>query len=234
MAYGLQVLNADGRVQIDSTEIAPNTFISNVTTTAYSAMTYPPSNFATGDLVLARAANSPLSGPTYIGISQPINNQELFMGSKFAQDAGYTYLYKNTAGIVTALLKTQAGNIAGPSSGEMGMDVYSTNGSTILFSATRSTSVKILAQGTLTHGQTFTYTPPSSLTFTKVYAVVNSTMFASVPQAFVLPSWAINLGYTFYAAASAPYIVVTNQTFVGGSEVSSTGMVPYMIVYDTN
>ena len=72
MAYGLQVLNADGRVQIDSTEIAPNTFISNVTTTAYSAMTYPPSNFATGDLVLARAANSPLSGPTYIGISQPI------------------------------------------------------------------------------------------------------------------------------------------------------------------
>ena len=59
-------------------------------------------------------------------------------------------------------------------------------------------------------------------------------MFAAVPQAFVLPSWAINLGYTFYAAASAPYIVVTNQTFVGGSEVSSTGMVPYMIVYDTN
>jgi hypothetical protein len=27
---------------------------------------------------------------------------------------------------------------------------------------------------------------------------------------------------------------VTNKTFMGGSEVSSTGMVPYMIVYDTN
>jgi len=234
MAYGLQVLNADGRVQMDSTEIAPNTYISNIATTAYSAMTYPPSGFATGDLVLARAANSPLSGITYIGISQPINGQELFMGSKFAQDAGYTYLYKNTAGIVTALLKTQAGNISAPSSGEMGLDVYSTNGSTILFSATRSTSVKVLAQGTLTHGQTFTYTPPSSLAYTKIYAVVNSTMFAAVPAAFVLPSWSIGLGYLFHASASSPYITVSNKTFVNGQEVSSTGMLPYMLVYDTN
>jgi len=234
MAYGLQVLNQDGRVQIDSTEIAPNTFISNVTTTAYSAMTYPPSNFATGDLVLARAANSPLSGATYIGIGQPINNQEVFYGSKYAQDAGFSYLYANTAGIVTALLKTQAGNISAPGSGEMGLDVYSTNGSTILFSATRSTSVRILAQGNLTSGQTFTYTPPSSLAFTKIYAVVNSTMFAAIPQAFVFPSWSLALGYSFYAAASAPYILVTNKTFMGGSEVSSSAMLPYMIVYDTN
>ena len=233
MAYGLQVLNADGRVQIDSTEIAPNTYISNIATTAYSAMTYPPSGFATGDLVLARAANSPLSGITYIGISQPINGQELFMGSKFAQDAGYTYLYKNTAGIVTALLKTQT-SISAPSSGEMGLDVYSTNGSTILFSATRSTSVKVLAQGTLTHGQTFTYTPPSSLAYTKIYAVVNSTMFAAIPAAFVFPSWSISLGYEFFASASSPYITVTNKTFVSGQEVSSTGMLPYMLVYDTN
>jgi len=234
MAYGLQVLNEDGRVQLDSTEIAPNTFLSNVTTTAYNAMTYPPSNFATGDLVLARPANTPLSGATYIGIGQPINNQEVFYGSKYAQDAGFTYLYANTAGIVTALVKTQAGNISAPSSGEMGLDVYSTNGTTILFSATRSTSVRVLAQGTLTSGQTFNYTPPSSLAFNKIYAVVNSTMFAAIPAVFVFPSWSLALGYTFYPNLSNPYIAVTNKTFMDGQEVSSTAMLPYIILYDTN
>ncbi len=237
MSYGMQITNADGRVQIDTDEIAPNTYISNTVASAYSAMEYPPSGFATGDLVLARPANSPSA---FVGTSIPIckgqtiNNQEHFYGSKYAQDSGYTYLFANTSGINTALLKTQAGNIAGPSAGELGLDVYSTDGSTILFSATRSTSVRVLAQGVLANGQEFNYTPSSSLNYNKIYVVVNSSILYVQPANSFFPSWVVAMLYYFYPNATSPYIRVSNKTTSNGSLVSTTALFPYLIVYDTN
>ena len=238
MSYGMQILNADGRVQIDTDEIAPNTYISNKTTSAYSAMSYPPSGFATGDLVLARPADNPvLFGNQYVPIciGQPLSSGSYFYGAKQYQDDGYTYLWPNTSGINTALLKTQAGNISAPSSGEYGLDVYSNNGSTILFSATRSTSVKVLAQGVLGNGQSYDYTPPSNLNFNKIYAVMNSSILYVQPAVSFFPSWVIQMNYNFYPTASSPYIKVINETRGNGTVVTGVAaLFPYLIVYDTN
>jgi hypothetical protein len=243
VSYGLQVWNQDGRKQIDTDEIAPNTYLTAPATTAYSAMSYPPSGFAAGDLVCARPVTynqvrvTSVAGGSFVPISvgRTIGNVQQFFGSQAIQNGGHTE-WPNTAGIKTALIKTQSGNISAPASGEYGMDIYAPNGTTILFSATRSTSVTILAQGVLSGGQTYTYTPHSSLDYDKVYAVVNSTLSLSIPQAFLFPSWSYAVQYKFFTTASTPYIVVQN-TVLQNDQIASGwlgGSFAYMLVYDPN
>jgi len=232
MSYGLQVWNADNRKQIDTDELAPNTYLTTPVSTAYSAMSYPPSGFTTGDLVCARPQSS--TGHSVISLGRPISNVQQFFGSQAIQNAGFTFEYSLPSGIVTALVKTQAG-IGSPSAGEFGMDVYASN-NTLLFSATRSRSVKILATGVVTGGQTFTYTVPSSLTFSNIYAVVNTTLSLAIPAAFVFPSYSFAVQYRFYPHVSTPYIEARNFVFSNGQVVSTWagGSFSYMLVYDTN
>ena len=235
MSYGLQVWNQDGRKQIDTDEIAPNTYLTAPVTTAYSAMSYPPSGFVAGDLVCARPVTYNQGSFVPISVGRTIGNVQQFFGSQAIQNAGFTFEYSLPSGIVTALVKTQSG-ISAPASGEYGMDIYAPNGTTILFSATRSTSVTILAQGVLSGGQTYTYTPHASLDYDKVYAVVNSTLSLSIPQAFLFPSWSYAVQYRFFTTASTPYITVQN-TVLQNNQIASGwlgGSFAYMLVYDPN
>jgi hypothetical protein len=237
MSYGVKVLNADGRTLLNSDELAPNTFITGKTASAYSSMVYPPVGFTTGDLALAKPASSPVYSSSTNGGSVPISASGSYSGSQrfWGSSSHPSYFFQNTAGISTALVRTQSGNISAPSSGEYGLDVYAPNGTTILFSATRSTSVKILATGVLSSNQDFTYTPPSSLDFSKIYAVCNSSMLYAIPQVFVFPSWVLSMSYTFFPNHSSPYIRVRNRTDMGGSTLTTnTALFPYMIVYDPN
>jgi hypothetical protein len=146
--------------------------------------------------------------------------------------------FQNTAGIVTALLKNQSVGIGSPSSGEYGLDIYDTNGSTLLFSATRMTGVRLLAVGTVTIGSSVTYTPPSSLDFNKIYAVVNGSLMNYIPPiGFPVNSAAqtFKLGYHFFSSASTPYIVVEHKYLFGnGGSATGTGTFTYMLVYDPN
>ena len=230
MAYGLQVYNADGRVQVDTTEIAPNAYITNIAAHASSGMQFPPANTVAGDLIVARPANTPQSGTTIISKGQPYNYVDYFWGASQYP----SYFPPNTAGIITGVMRTQAG-IAAPASGEYGMDVYSTNGSTVLFSATRSTSVRVLAQGVLGPNSSYTYTPPASLDFQRIYAVVNSSMVFAQPQVYLFPSWAINLCYSFSPYAQTKTIEVVNKVYGSGYPVSNySGQFPYMLIYDNN
>ena len=230
MAYGLQVYNADGRVQVDTTEIAPNAYITNIAAHASSGMQFPPASTVAGDLIVARPANTPQSGTTIISKGQPYNYVDYFWGASQYP----SYFPPNTAGIITGVMRTQAG-IAAPASGEYGMDVYSTNGSTVLFSATRSTSVRVLAQGLLGPNSSYTYTPSASLDFQRIYAVVNSSMVFSQPQSFVFPSWVINLCYIFSPYAQTKTIEVVNKVYSSGYPVSNySGQLPYMLIYDNN
>ena len=234
MSYGMRVLNADGRTLIDTDEVAPNTYLANVATSAYSAMSYPPSGYAAGDLILGRPVNSPVyTSGGYVPIAMGTLNR--FYGS---QTSASSTNFQNTTGIVTALLKTQSGNISGPSSGELGMDIYAANGSTILFSATRSTSVRLLTTGTVQLGSAVTYTPPSSLDFNKIYVVTNGSIISNIPAiGFPVNSAAqtFTLGYHFFSAASTPYIVVEHKyIFGGGASATGTGAFTYTIVYDSN
>ena len=236
MSYGMKILNADGRTLINTDEVAPNTFISNRTATAYTSMVYPPAGFVAGDLVLAKPASSPIYSSPTDGGSVPISASASYNGSRrfWGSSSHPSYFYQNTAGISTALVKTQAGNVAGPSAGEYGMDVLSSDGSTFLFSATRTTSVKILATGVLSANQNFTYTPPSELDYSRIYGVCNSSMIYAIPQVFVFPSWSVGMNYIFYPNHSSPYIRVQNVTNMGGTNVNATALFPYMILYDPN
>jgi hypothetical protein len=230
VAYGLQVYNADGRVQVDTTEIAPNAYITNIAAHASSGMQFPPANTVAGDLVVARPTNTPQSGTTIISKGQPQGGVDYFWGASQYP----SYFPPNTAGIITGVMRTQAG-IAAPASGEYGMDVYSTNGSTVLFSATRSTSVRVLAQGVLGPNSSYTYTPPASLDFQRIYAVVNSSMVFAQPQVYLFPSWAINLCYIFSPYAQTKTIEVVNKVYGSGYPVSNySGQFPYMLIYDNN
>ena len=234
MAYGMQIFNADGRKQLDTNESYPNTQLKNVTTSAYSAMAYPPSGYVAGDLILARPVNSPVyTSGGYVPIA--MGTLSRFYGS---QTSTSSQNFQNTAGIVTALLKNQSVGIGSPQSGEYGLDIYDTNGSTLLFSATRMTGVRLLAVGTVTIGSSVTYTPPSSLDFNKIYAVVNGSLMNYIPPiGFPVNSAAqtFTLGYHFFSAASTPYIVVEHKyIFGGGASATGTGAFTYTIVYDSN
>jgi len=233
MSYGMKIYNADGRIQINTDEVAPNTYISNVTTSSYNSMTFPVSNTSAGDLTLARPANNPTGTATPIALARTnlATNPTHFWGSK----SNALYFYQNTAGIVTALLKTQSGNISGPSAGEYGMDVYETNGTTLLFSATRTTSVRVLAQGVLSANSEIDYTPPSYLDFNKIYAAVDSTCLFAFPAVHVFPDWTSNMSYSFHHGASTPFIRMNNRIQSQGQYVTNySAQFPYMLVYDTN
>jgi hypothetical protein len=203
MAYGMQIFNADGRKQLDTNESYPNTQLKNVTTSAYSAMAYPPSGYVAGDLILARPVNSPVyTSGGYVPIA--MGTLSRFYGS---QTSTSSQNFQNTAGIVTALLKNQSVGIGSPASGEYGVDIYDTNGSTLLFYATRMTGVRLLAAGTVAMGSSVTYTPPSSLDFNKIYGVTNGTIMTNIP-AIPFPvnsqQQEYRLGYHFLSAASTP------------------------------
>jgi len=192
---------------------------------------------------LAKPASSPIYTTPTDGGSVPISASSSYNGSRrfWGSSSHPSYFYQNTAGISTALVKTQAGNIAGPSAGEYGMDILSSDGSTFLFSATRTTSVNILAIGywllaigVLSANQTFTYTPPSALDYSKIYGVCNSSMIHAIPQNSVFPSWSVSMNYIFYPAHTSPYIRVQNFTNMGGTNVNTSALFPYMILYDPN
>ena len=235
MSYGMQIFNVDGRRQLDTNEPFPNTQIKSVTTSAYSAMNYPPSGYVAGDLILARPVNNPVyTSGGYVPIA--LGTISRFYGS---QTSASSSNFQNTAGIVTALLKKQS-IIGAPASGEYGLDVYDSNGSTLLFSATRSTGSRLLAVGTVAIGSTVTYTPPSSLDFNKIYGVTNGTIMSHIP-AIPFPvnsqQQTFRLGYHFFSAASTPYIVVEHKYIFGpggGTSATGTGTFTYMIVYDPN
>ena len=233
MSYGMQIFNVDGREQLNTNESYPNTQLKSVTTSAYSAMSYPPSGYVAGDLILARPVNSPVyTSGGYVPIAMGTLNR--FYGSQTSASSGN---FQNTAGIVTALLKKQS-IIGAPASGEYGLDVYDSNGSTLLFSATRSTGSRLLAVGTVAIGSTVTYTPPSSLDFNKIYGVTNGSIMSYIP-AIPFPvnqaEQIFTLGYHFFSAASTPYIVVEHKyIFGGGASATGTGTFTYMIVYDPN
>jgi len=231
MAYGMQIFNADGRKQLDTNESYPNTQLKNVTTSAYSAMAYPPSGYVAGDLILARPVNSPVyTSGGYVPIAMGTLNR--FYGSQTSTSSSN---FQNTAGIVTALLKNQSVGVGSPSSGEYGLDVYDTNGSTLLFSATRMTGVRLLAVGTVTIGSSVTYTPPASLDFNKIYAVVNGSLMNYIPPiGFPVNSAAqtFTLGYHFFSSASTPYVVVEHKYISGGGSATGTGTFTYQLVYD--
>tara|TARA_R110002153_G_scaffold249910_2_gene406468 strand:+ start:392 stop:1093 length:702 start_codon:yes stop_codon:yes gene_type:complete len=233
MSYGIKIYNADGRIQVNSDDLAPNTYIADWGFSAYSAMTYPVANTSAGDLTLARPANYPIGVSTPIMLVGNINNGQPthFWGSS----SNPSYFYQNTAGINTALIKTQLGNISPPANGEYGLDVYAADNQTILFSATRSTSVRVLAQGVLPRSSEAIYTPPSGLDFNKIYAMVNSTSIIAFPASFLAPSWSAYMMYRFYHGVSVPYIKMENKIYSNSSEVTDyNAQFPYMLVYDTN
>lgn len=233
MAYGIQIFNSAGRKVIDSTELTPNLQFTNGAASAYSAMAYPPSGYVVGDLIIARPVNNPVyETGGYVPIAAGTASR--FYGS---QTSANSQNFQNTAGIHTALLKKQSVGISGPAPGEYGFDVYSSDGSTILFSATRATGATVLAVGTASLGQSITYTPPSSLTFNKIYAVVNGSShskFPGVSGQFSQPSFFIECGYHFYPALSTPKIVVQHKLTYNGSNLTGPGTFTYMLIYDPN
>lgn len=247
MSYGIQILNADGRVQVDDRGYAPNTYLKSISAQAYTAMSYPPANYVTGDLVIARPASNSPTHPTapqtattgsatgdYIPMARHRNN-----GDFYGSDNTPSTEYQNTAGIVTGLVRSQYGNIAAPAAIEYGLDIYSDNSTTdVIFSATRSTSVSVLAQGVLTQGSSITYTPPSTLSWDKIYAVMNGTeQFWNYGQAAVLlPSFGHFQGYEFYPNASTPYIKMIAETTLFGQQIGGMvgGEFSWMIIHDPN
>jgi len=236
MGYGIQCLNADGRVQVDSSELTPNTYLKSISAQAYTAMTYPPTGYVSGDLVIARPANnSPLQGSTDGGAQ--FMSRERSTGKFRGHSGTASYLYNNTAGIVSGLVRSQYGNIAAPAAVEYGLDVYhESDQSNVIFSATRSTSVTVLAQGVLTQGSSTTYTPPTTLSWDKIYAVMNGTEFFYSAGGSVIPSFAASQGYSFYPNATSPYIRMSAGTSLNGQSISAMvgGAFGWMIIHDPN
>lgn len=245
MSYGMQVLNSDGRTVFHTDEEYASTQISNITTSAYTAMTYPPSNYAAGDLILARPVanangaretrtHSTFGTPGYVPIA--IGPANKFYGADMSNSYTWNqYGFDNTTGIVHALVKKHT-SVGAPSSGEYGLDVLDSSGA-ILFS-NRASGLRILASGTLTLGTEATYTPPASLNFSKIYGVMNGTYVINHPGiAFTgLPSHFIQVAYHFYPDLSTPKILIRHKMFQAGNTTSQTGTgtFTYMLMYDPN
>jgi hypothetical protein len=248
MSYGLEIKNIDGRKIIDTEEVANNTFIVAKQFSAYSNMKFPPDavggisfNENAGDLILARPANkatgmytlgSSSGGYVQIGKNFYGSGQQYFAGAQNETKGNQASVYgSNIDGINVGLLKIQKGNISAPSSNEYGLDVMNADNS-IRYSATRSTSVDILQQGQLSLGQTVTYTPPSTLTWDKIYAVVNDTQvfyaFSGGGSGFS------SFRYKFYPLASTPYITIQNTIELNGTTAAKGSTFGYILIYDPN
>jgi hypothetical protein len=238
MAFGTQIFNSSGRIQVDSTDPVPNTYALNNASSSYNNMAYPPTGYQAGDLVLARPnSSSPVVG-TYNGGWVPMaRGRTTYSGSERFYGSSYhpSYLYQNTGGITTILSRKQT-NLGAPVNGEMGFDVYDSGGTNVIFSATRGKFLNVLSTGTVTGGSFAIYTPPSSLTWSKIYAVMNHTTHFYSPGASVIPSYGVFGGYSFYPNHSSPYIRMSFSTNLGGTLITGLtgGAFSFMLVYDPN
>ena len=222
MTYGLRVVNSSGRTQLDTSDATANTYITGNATSAYTNMAFPPSGYVVGDLILARPQ------PNFTG-TVPMS-KSMRSGKFYGSSAGEGYVYQNTAGIRTALARKQSGNVA-KDSDTYGLEVYDPTGATVVFSS-NATNFKILAQGTLTHGQVYTFAVGTSgIDFNKVYTVMNSCTEATNPAVFVLPDWNLYQGYIFN---SAGIITVKNEVTSQGQQQTHGARFAFMIVYDPN
>jgi len=233
MSYGMQVFNSDGRKVFDTDEGYANTQIASVATSAYTSMTYPPAGYTVGDLILARPVISPVyETGGYIPIAEGnfYGGSDRFYGASNSHSSGF----QNTTGIVQGLGKKHT-TLATASSGDYGLEVMDSSGA-ILFS-NRATGLKLLATGSISLGTEATYTPPASLNFNKIYAVVNGTKHNYAPGVplFNIPSFQMTVGYWFYPALSTPKIVIQNKFLRNGTNwLFGPGVFTYMLMYDPN
>lgn len=135
MTYGLSIVNSDSRVQIDSSY--SNMYLYSYTP-AYAASNsnYPPPNFSSGDLLMARPYVS--SGTRSVNLSRVSGSPKM------------PECYYHT-------MKRVAGNLTNPNSG-MGLAVYNSAGQVQFYSGSNNKMLEIASIGTISGNFSGPYT----------------------------------------------------------------------------
>lgn len=216
--YGLEIINTDGRVQIDAN--FSGVFV-NSTGTASRGAAFPPTGFdaSKGDVVACRATSNGYVARAY---DDETDNRAEFgdtRTSKTIYDDAPTFQFK--------ILRPFAGNVTAGTSA-YGLEVYKADGD-IAYSTGKEDFVRIATLGTLGGDAVLRYPPTGTIDLSKHFILMGTgighTYFEfeiTFELGTFLQSYEFMAGYEYvYTSGNNGHINITNKYLFNGISQSA-------------
>jgi len=219
MGYGIQVSNQFGRTVFDTDQPAPNYYFDATPSSVNGYNVDPGFSISSQNILLARTQDNE-SGVI------SLESDNAFIGSNsyyrsFGAANGVKYIYG----------KPQSNRTASTSG--YGIEVYKSDGSTVLYSSAVGSNFEILYLGTMEGTTDFTWSMPSGYSFNEIYITAASFSMIYGYSAAVAPFPAVHSVYGnwayFNAGTSPPTITFRQQYIVTAGNITWNNNSAYSI-----
>jgi hypothetical protein len=165
MAYGMEVLNSSGRTIFNTEQTNSNYYFQINPTSTNGYGVNPSFSYISTRILFGRPQDNETGA---IFFSGSVNDTNYYFGGRttyeqnFGAANGVKYIYGYQ----------QKGNVAAGSG--YGIEVYDTNGTSILYSSNIGSNFEILYVGTMANNTNFTWNKPAGYDFNDIYVTAGS------------------------------------------------------------
>jgi hypothetical protein len=166
MAYGMEVLNSSGRTIFNTEQTNSNYYFQGPPTSTNGYGVNPSFSYNSTRILFGRPQDNETGA---IFFSGSVNDTNYYLGGRttyeqnFGAANGVKYIYGYQ----------QKGNVTASGSG-YGIEVYDTNGTSILYSSNIGSNFEILYVGTMANNTNFTWNKPAGYDFNDIYVTAGS------------------------------------------------------------
>lgn len=219
MAYGMQLFNSSGRTIYNTDQSNSNYYFSGNPTSTNGYGVNPSFSYASTNILLARPQDAEDGA---IFFSGSINDANYYLGGR----TSYEQTFGAANGVKYIYGKSQSANITAATSG-YGMEIYDTNGSTVLFTSETGQNFEILYVGTMNSTYNFTFNKPAGYNFDDIYVTAGSfsLIYAydpGYPGLGIPPTHSVNGSWAWFDD-SAETITFRQGNTVGVTQVYAAG-----------
>lgn len=162
----MKVFNSSGRTIFNTEQANSNYYFQGNPTSSSAYGVNPSFSYASTRILFARPQDNETGA---IFFSGSINDTNYFLGGR----TSYEQAFGAANGVKYIYAYQQKGNIAAAGSG-YGIEVYDTNGTSILYSSNIGSNFEILYVGTMANNTNFTWNKPAGYDFNDIYVTAGS------------------------------------------------------------
>jgi len=218
MAYGMEVLNSSGRTIFNTEQTNSNYYFQGNPTSTNGYGVNPSFSYASTRILFGRPQDNETGA---IFFSGSINDTNYYLGGRttyeqnFGAANGVKYIYGYQ----------QKGNVTAGSG--YGIEVYDTNGTSILYSSNIGSNFEILYVGTMANNTNFTWNKPAGYDFNDIYVTAGSfslkyTYDPGLPGFGIPPTHSLYGNWAYFDDANER-ILIKQGSVVGVVQLSASG-----------
>ncbi len=204
----MEVLNSSGRTIFNTEQTNSNYYFQGNPTSTNGYGVNPSFSYASTRILFGRPQDNE-SGAIFF--SGSINDSNYYLGGR----TSYEQNFGAANGVKYIYGYQQKGNVTAGSG--YGIDVYDTNGTSILYSSNIGSNFEILYVGTMTNNTNFTFNKPSGYNFNDIYVTAGSF---SLKYSYSPPNFGIPAIHSLYGSW-AYFDDVNEQILIKQGSVSS-------------